>query len=181
MLTLACLCVPGILKSILVNKLTAAGCVFKFWVADWFALYVKTVNRVLAATLLFPTRLLCRLNNKMGGDLKKIQTVGKYMIEVWRAAGMVRRSKWVLLTLNQLSASRRTWTMLSLFGPLRLSTRTCLGGALFYCEVTLIPLFRSSNEYWLRVMDIARKFNVTRVCMSQRNGGVMYMPTSTAL
>ena len=24
----------------------------------------------------------------MGGDLKKIQTVGKYMIEVWKAAGM---------------------------------------------------------------------------------------------
>jgi tyrosyl-tRNA synthetase len=50
----------GIYKAILVNKLTAAGCVFKFWVADWFAL----------------------LNNKMGGDLKKIQTVGRYMIEV---------------------------------------------------------------------------------------------------
>lgn len=43
-----------------VNKLTASGCVFKFWVADWFAL----------------------LNNKMGGDLKKIRTVGQYMIEV---------------------------------------------------------------------------------------------------
>ncbi len=28
------------------------------------------------------------MNNKMGGDLKKIQTVGKYMIEVWKAAGM---------------------------------------------------------------------------------------------
>jgi hypothetical protein len=54
----------GILKAINVNRLTRAGCVFKFWVADWFAL----------------------LNNKMGGDLKKIRTVGKYMIEVWRAA-----------------------------------------------------------------------------------------------
>ncbi|CAM9886365.1 unnamed protein product, partial [Choristocarpus tenellus] len=43
-----------------------AGCHFKFWVADWFA----------------------QLNNKMGGDLKKIQTVGKYMIEIWKAAGM---------------------------------------------------------------------------------------------
>ena len=28
----------GILKSILVNKLTSAGCIFKFYVADWFAL-----------------------------------------------------------------------------------------------------------------------------------------------
>jgi len=50
----------GIYKAILVNKLTKAGAVFRFWVADWFAL----------------------LNNKMGGDLKKIRTVGKYMIEV---------------------------------------------------------------------------------------------------
>jgi len=27
-------------------------------------------------------------NNKMGGDLEKIQTVGRYFIEVWRASGM---------------------------------------------------------------------------------------------
>lgn len=56
----------GVMKALNVNKLTRSGCVFKFWVADWFA----------------------QLNNKMGGDLKKIQTVGRYMIEVWRAAGM---------------------------------------------------------------------------------------------
>jgi hypothetical protein len=35
-------------------------------VADWFA----------------------QLNQKMGGDLKKIRVVGEYMIEVWKAAGM---------------------------------------------------------------------------------------------
>jgi len=56
----------GILKAINVNKLTSVGCDFVFWVADWFAL----------------------LNNKMGGDLDKIQLVGRYMIEVWKAAGM---------------------------------------------------------------------------------------------
>jgi tyrosyl-tRNA synthetase len=44
----------------------SAGGIFIFWVADWFAL----------------------MNDKMGGDLDKIQTVGKYFIEVWRAAGM---------------------------------------------------------------------------------------------
>jgi tyrosyl-tRNA synthetase len=56
----------GILRAINVNKLTKAGIKFKFWVADWFAL----------------------MNNKMGGDLDKIQTVGKYFIEVWKACGM---------------------------------------------------------------------------------------------
>ncbi len=56
----------GILRAINVNKLTRVGIKFKFWVADWFAL----------------------MNNKMGGDLEKIQTVGKYFIEVWKACGM---------------------------------------------------------------------------------------------
>lgn len=35
-------------------------------VADWFA----------------------QLNNKMGGDLKKIQNVGRYLVEIWKAVGM---------------------------------------------------------------------------------------------
>ena len=35
-------------------------------VADWFA----------------------QLNEKMGGDLKKIKVVGQYMIEIWKACGM---------------------------------------------------------------------------------------------
>lgn len=56
----------GIQKSINVNKLTKAGCTFVFWVADWFA----------------------QLNNKLGGDLKKIRVVGQYFIEVWKACGM---------------------------------------------------------------------------------------------
>lgn len=56
----------GVMKAISVNKLTSAGCKVKIWVADWFA----------------------QLNNKMGGDLKKIQTVGRYLIEIWKAVGM---------------------------------------------------------------------------------------------
>jgi len=56
----------GIMRKINVNKITKAGGVFTFWVADWFA----------------------KLNHKMGGDLDKIQTLGKYFIEVWRASGM---------------------------------------------------------------------------------------------
>ena len=56
----------GIMKSLNVNKITKAGGQFIFWVADWFAL----------------------LNNKMGGDLDKIRVVGRYFVEVWKAAGM---------------------------------------------------------------------------------------------
>jgi tyrosyl-tRNA synthetase len=54
------------MKAINVNKICKSGGVFTFWVADLFAL----------------------LNNKMGGDLHKIQVVGRYFVEVWKAAGM---------------------------------------------------------------------------------------------
>ena len=56
----------GIFKAMNVNKCTRAGGMFVFWVADWFAL----------------------MNDKMGGDLEKIKTVGKYLVEVWKASGM---------------------------------------------------------------------------------------------
>jgi tyrosyl-tRNA synthetase len=56
----------GILRAINVNKMTLAGCRFKMLVADWHGW----------------------ANNKMGGDLEKIQTVGKYLIEVWKSCGM---------------------------------------------------------------------------------------------
>ena len=55
----------GVMRAINVNKLTSTGCIFKFWVADWFA----------------------QLNNKMDGDLKKIRMIGQYMIEIWKAIG----------------------------------------------------------------------------------------------
>jgi len=56
----------GLLRAININKLVKAGITFKMLVADWHGW----------------------ANNKMGGDLDKIQTVGKYFIEVWKACGL---------------------------------------------------------------------------------------------
>jgi tyrosyl-tRNA synthetase len=56
----------GILRAIIVNRLASTGIRFVFWIADWFAL----------------------MNNKMGGDLEKIRTLGEYYVEVWKASGM---------------------------------------------------------------------------------------------
>lgn len=56
----------GLVRAINVNKMTKAGVKFRMWVADWHAL----------------------ANNKLGGDLEKIKTTGKYFIEVWKASGM---------------------------------------------------------------------------------------------
>eukprot|EP00920_Eleutheroschizon_duboscqi_P030979 GHVT01075006.1.p1 GENE.GHVT01075006.1~~GHVT01075006.1.p1 ORF type:complete len:306 (+),score=39.86 GHVT01075006.1:812-1729(+) len=93
----------GLLKAINVNKLTQAGCVFFFWVADWFAM----------------------LNNKMGGDLQKIRRVGEYFIEVWKAVGMDMRNVRFLWASEEIN--------------------------------------KHAAVYWERVMDVARKFTITRV------------------
>lgn len=79
-------CMQGVMKAINVNKLTSTGCTFKFWVADWFA----------------------QLNNKMGGDLKKIQTVGKYMVEVRHHEVHARHTHGSMSMLDQCRGSGST-------------------------------------------------------------------------
>lgn len=80
----------GILRSINVNRLTQAGCIFVFWVADWFAL----------------------MNNKMGGDLNKIRIVGRYFIEIWKAAGMDLRNVKFLWASDEINKrSDEYWSM----------------------------------------------------------------------
>jgi hypothetical protein len=32
--------------------------------------------------------VFAQMNNKMGGDMKKIQTTGRYFVEIWKAIGM---------------------------------------------------------------------------------------------
>ncbi len=56
----------GVIRALNVNKLVKAGVHFKMFVADWHAM----------------------ANNKFGGDLAKIQTAGKYFVEMWKACGM---------------------------------------------------------------------------------------------
>lgn len=56
----------GIYRAINLEDMLKAGVKFKLWLGDWFAW----------------------INNKMGGDLEKIHSVGKYFIEVWKAAGV---------------------------------------------------------------------------------------------
>jgi tyrosyl-tRNA synthetase len=93
----------GILKCINVNKLVDAGCIFVFWVADWFAL----------------------MNNKLGGDIDKIKTVGRYFVEIWKAAGMKLHNVKFLWASDEINAR--------------------------------------SEEYWTRVIDIARRNNINRI------------------
>lgn len=56
----------AILRAIKLQDMLEAGCRFKLLLADWHAM----------------------INRKMGGDLEKIKNVGRYLIEVWKAAGI---------------------------------------------------------------------------------------------
>lgn len=100
----------GIQKAVNVNKLTSSGCDFVFWVADWFA----------------------ALNDKLGGDLKKIRVVGEYFIEVWKASGM------------DMDHVRFMWASDSINS--------------------------APDEYWRRVMDVARLNSLARI---KRCGPIM--------
>eukprot|EP00586_Coscinodiscus_wailesii_P018831 CAMPEP_0172513018 /NCGR_PEP_ID=MMETSP1066-20121228/248783_1 /TAXON_ID=671091 /ORGANISM="Coscinodiscus wailesii, Strain CCMP2513" /LENGTH=788 /DNA_ID=CAMNT_0013293081 /DNA_START=59 /DNA_END=2425 /DNA_ORIENTATION=+ len=95
----------GVFKAMNVNKATSNDGHFIFWVADWFAL----------------------MNDKMGGDLEKIKTVGQYLIEVWRAAGMERLESHVHFV----------WAS---------------------DEIT-----SRADVYWPLMLDVGRRFNVTRI------------------
>jgi tyrosyl-tRNA synthetase len=56
----------GLLRAINVNKITKAGVIFKFLVADWHA----------------------AANHKFGGNLEIIKKVGDFFIELWKVCGM---------------------------------------------------------------------------------------------
>ncbi len=80
----------GIQKAINVNKITKAGGVFIFWIADWFAM----------------------MNHKMGGDLEKIKVMGKYFIEVWKAVGMDMKNVKFLWASDEITKNSSTyWPM----------------------------------------------------------------------
>ncbi|MCC7304543.1 hypothetical protein IT418_03995 [bacterium] len=78
----------GIIRAINANKMIDAGFIFRMWVADWFGY----------------------LNNKMGGDLEKIKTVGKYFIEIWKASGMNLDKVEFLWTSDEVS-KREYWEL----------------------------------------------------------------------
>ena len=85
------------------NILTKNGCKVIFWIADLYA----------------------QLNQKFGGNLEKIQMVGRYMIEVWKAAGLNLENVEFIWASEEIG--------------------------------------KRADEYWPLVMDISRRFNLSRI------------------
>eukprot|EP00759_Apiculatamorpha_spiralis_P033588 PhF_6_TR34948/c0_g1_i1/m.50675/K01866/YARS, tyrS; tyrosyl-tRNA synthetase len=126
----------GVFKAINVNRCAAAGCTFVFWVADWFAL----------------------MNDKMGGELEKIHTVGKYFIEVWRASGMDMKAvkfQWASQDINRGATEYWTRVMdIARKSSISRITKCCqiMGrkeGSLTSAQI-LYPLMQCSDIFFLK-------------------------------
>ncbi|KAG5483387.1 hypothetical protein LSCM1_04935 [Leishmania martiniquensis] len=126
----------GIFKAVNVNKCTAAGCEFVFWVADWFAL----------------------MNDKVGGELEKIRIVGRYLMEVWKAAGMDMEKVVFLWSSEEITRHADTyWRMVLDIGRQNTIARikkccTIMGkteGTLTAAQM-LYPLMQCTDIFFLR-------------------------------
>jgi tyrosyl-tRNA synthetase len=141
----------GVMRPILVSDLLEAGVKMKLWIADWFAW----------------------VNNKMGGDLELIQSVGKYFVEVWKAAGVDTSKVEVLWTSDavreeeywkkvimvaQNTTLARTQRALTIMGR---TTKELLQTAqLFY------PMMQVADIFWLDV-------DVCQLGMDQRRANIL--------
>lgn len=125
----------GLLKTINVNKCTSVGGKFIFWIADWFAL----------------------MNDKMGGDINKIDVVGEYLIEVWKAAGMnLDRVKFIKSSEAINNNPEEYWTMvldISRSFTLKRIVRCCqIMGRLennLTCAQILYPMMQCADIFFL--------------------------------
>src|SRR3989338_5004696 len=77
----------GVFRPLLLKDLLKAGVHFKLWLADSFAW----------------------INNKMAGDLEKIQQTGEYFIEVWKAAGMKQGKNLQFLWATDAMSDKEYW------------------------------------------------------------------------
>jgi tyrosyl-tRNA synthetase len=123
----------------------------KLWIADWFAW----------------------VNNKMGGDLQKIQEVGRYFVEVWKAAGVDMNRVDILWTSDaakqeeywkkvvivaQNSTLARTQRALTIAG--RTTKETVQTAQLFY------PMMQVADIFWLDV-------DICQLGLDQRRANIL--------
>jgi len=141
----------GVFRAINVQDMIDAGVHFKLWVADWFAW----------------------LNNKLGGDMEKIQQCGRYFVEVWKAAGIPMEKvtvqwtseavsdpeywKKVVLIAKSTTVQRAT-RMLSIMG--RQAGDLKQTAQLFY------PMMQTADIFWL-------KADICQLGLDQRRANIL--------
>ena len=141
----------GILRAINLEDLQRAGVKVRLWVADWFAW----------------------VNNKMGGDLEKIQQVGRYFVEVWKAAG-VDLSKVEVLWTSDAARTDEYWkkvvtvaqnvTLARARRALTIMGRTSKD--LVETSQLLYPMMQVADIFWLEV-------DICQLGLDQRRANIL--------
>ncbi len=140
----------GLYRPLLLRDLTRARVNFKLWIADWYGW----------------------INNKMGGDLEKIKMVGRYFIEVWKAAGVEPR--WVeyvwasenmdseywkrVIQIAKTTTLNRATRMLSIMGR--------KAGELAYVAQFYYPMMQTSDIFQLRA-------DICQLGLDQRRANIL--------
>ena len=141
----------GVLRPILVDDMQKAGVRMKLWIADWFAW----------------------VNNKMGGDLAKIQEVGRYFVEVWKAAG-VDMSKVDVLWTSEAAGNEEYWkkvvTVAQNFTLARAQRALTIAGRTSKESVQaaqlLYPMMQVADIFWLDV-------DICQLGLDQRRANIL--------
>lgn len=126
----------GIMRAVKIQDFLDAGIKFKLFVADWHAW----------------------INNKMGGDLKKIQQTGEYLVEVWKAAG-VDTKKVEVLWASEFAKDREYWqTVIKIMKTTTIDRMkragTIMGrkeGEMQYSAQLLYPAMQATDPFFLNV------------------------------
>lgn len=149
----------GLLRAININKMITAGCTFKMLIADWHAW----------------------ANHKMGGDLGKIQKVGEYFIEVWKASGL-DTSKVEFVWASDLVKKEGYWDLV-----MKIAVKTNLARVLRTTQIMgrsesdtltasqiLYPLMQTADIFMLGA-------NITQLGMDQRKVNMLAREMATEL
>lgn len=141
----------GVFRAINVQDIIDAGVHFKLYVADWFAW----------------------LNNKLSGDLEKIQQCGNYFVEVWKAAGIPMNKVTVEWTSNAIK-DPEYWKKVVLIAKnttLARATR-CLSiagrtaGDIKQTALLFYPMMQTADIFWL-------KADICQLGLDQRRANIL--------
>jgi len=124
------------MRAIKLKDFLDAGIKFKLFIADWHAW----------------------INNKMGGDLRKIQQVGEYLVEVWREAG-VDTKKVEVVWASEFAKDPEYWkTVIEVMKATTVDRMkragTIMGrkeGEMQYSAQLLYPAMQATDPFFLKV------------------------------